>query len=249
MGRGLAEDIRENYNESVNAFSIAILLNPDSYYAWYSKGIDLRNRANIAGKESDIFDSIDAFDKSSKSKEEEVTPQMRSLAFVEKGKTIEMLNLNKYENKLVLALDAYNNSNDYFENAEAYFGKGRMLYLIGKGSLDNLSYIKAEEAYDKAIHLDPLNAEYHNGKANALFAQGEKKLNASLLEYENSIILDPDLAAAYKGKGNVLFQKKDYCGALSAYNTANEKDPNENLYRDHIQETRDAINSSSQTCS
>jgi len=155
-----------------------------------------------------------------------------------------MLDYEKYLPRLKFedALDAYNESvKKDASNVEAHFGKGRMLYFIGKRDSNNRSFIEAEKAYNEAIHRDPMNAEYHNGKANALFAQGRKKLNASLLEYENAIILDPDLAAAYCGKGNVLFELSDFKGALEAYNVAIEKDPTNELYNQKVKETNKKI--------
>ena len=244
MGMGMSEYMVKKYSESVNNFSKAILLNNSSYAAWYDKGISLRYLAYIdtsGHKEDDIKESIDAFDNASKCNG---ANQMKSQAFLAKGKTIEMLDYENYLPRLKFedALDAYNESvKKDASNVEAHFGKGRMLYFIGKRDSNNRRFIEAEKAFNDAIDLDPLNAEYHNGKANALFAQGRKKLNASLLEYENAIILDPDLAAAYCGKGNVLFELSDFKGALEAYNVAIEKDPTNELYNQKVKETNKKI--------
>lgn len=236
LGIGLVESKLNKYPESINNFSKAILLNPDSYVAWYNKGINLQYL-------NKTYEAIDAYDNASKSKEIINAPSEKSRALVKKGNAIENIPYGTLHRKHDMSLIEYREASKSDDsNAEAHFGIANSLYLIGKQASNNSSvefYKDAEAEYKEAIRHDPLDAELYNGEGNALYAQN--KSNESLREYENAIILDPDMAKAYNGKGNALEELKKYNEARDAFMRARQIDPSTPTYQYNLENINTTI--------
>ncbi|HWB62753.1 MAG TPA: tetratricopeptide repeat protein, partial [Chitinophagales bacterium] len=82
---------------------------------------------------------------------------------------------------------------------------------------------KALADYNKAIELDPRNADFYNNRGNVW--RKKKEYEKALADYDKAIELDPTDAKAYGNRGIVWDDKKEYEKALADYNKAIELDP------------------------
>ncbi len=64
-----------------------------------------------------------------------------------------------------------------------------------------IPYRQALESNDRRLIDEPLNANLHVGKGEALFGLGRHQ--EALAAYEKAIRLAPDLSEAYRGRGKV----------------------------------------------
>ena len=81
----------------------------------------------------------------------------------------------------------------------------------------------AVDLYDKAIKLDPANAQYRFDRARALKAQN--RLEAALLAYDKAVALDPAYADAWSGRGHVLRELGRTEEALASFDRAVQIQP------------------------
>ncbi|MEO8606235.1 MAG: tetratricopeptide repeat protein [Chloroflexota bacterium] len=89
------------------------------------------------------------------------------------------------------------------------------------------NYEQAISNDNKAIELEPNNAQVYLSRANTYAAQ--EKLADALSDYEHAIALQPDLTDAYTGRGNVYLGQKRYDDALADFDkalTLNPASPN-----------------------
>jgi Flp pilus assembly protein TadD len=96
---------------------------------------------------------------------------------------------------------------------EDWFNKGIALEDLGK-------YDEAIQAFDKALELDPQNAEAWSEKGYALGELG--KYDEAIQALDKAIELDPQNAEAWSEKGVVLELLNKTTGADAAYASANE---------------------------
>lgn len=131
-------------------------------------------------------------------------------------------------------------------NADAYFYRGELLRLIGRGeeyargiadleeavrlnpSYDRAFFLlgyhnsreqpeKAMEYFNKAIELNPRNPEYYTGPGDLyIISQYDK----AILWYKKAIEVDPNYARAYMGLGMVYWNKDDYVNSKRFYEQA-----------------------------
>jgi len=97
------------------------------------------------------------------------------------------------------------------QDALEWFEKGVLLMQSG-------SLIKALDAFNHTIQLDPTCARNWNGKGNVLCELGRHE--EALEVYDYAIKLDPAYTAAWNGKGNVFYVFGHYEKALEAYERA-----------------------------
>ena len=108
----------------------------------------------------------------------------------------------------------------------------RAWYRVGKLLVVPLKlYTESEDAYRKAIELDPNFAHPWNGLGNLLKDQ-LKRYEEAESAYRKAIELDPNFAHPWNGLGSLLqYQLKKYEEAESAYRKAIELDPdNANIW-------------------
>ena len=98
----------------------------------------------------------------------------------------------------------------------------RALAWVKNNKLD-----KALADYNKAIELDPNNAEAYISRGIAWVST--HRLNNALADFSKAIELDPKNVAAYTGRGAVRQGKRELDKALADYNKAIELDPNNAL--------------------
>jgi tetratricopeptide (TPR) repeat protein len=94
--------------------------------------------------------------------------------------------------------------------------QGNALYDQGK-------YDEAVQAYDKAIEVNPENADTWYNKGLAL--ERQNKYNEAIQAYDKAIELDPKDADAWSAKGAALNSQDKYDEAIQAYDKAIEIDP------------------------
>ena len=95
--------------------------------------------------------------------------------------------------------------------------KGDALYNQGK-------YDEAIQAYDRAIEIDPEDAETWGNKGDALYNQG--KYDEAILALDRVIELDPEYSMAWNNKGYAFVLQGKYEEAIQALDKAIELDPN-----------------------
>ena len=77
--------------------------------------------------------------------------------------------------------------------------------------------------YDKAIEIDPENADLYFSRA--LFKNARADEEGALADYDKAIDLNPEHANAYNNRGDVKRALDEYQGALADYNKAIELNP------------------------
>ena len=94
--------------------------------------------------------------------------------------------------------------------------EGLALYELGK-------YKEAIQCYDKAIDIDPDDADAYYNKGCALDSLEQYK--EVIKYYDKAIEIDPDDADAYNNKGYALYCLKQYKEAIKCYDKVIEIDP------------------------
>ena len=84
-------------------------------------------------------------------------------------------------------------------------------------------YDEAIAKFEKAVELDPKNANPHIGWGAMLDEQ--KKYDEAITQYQKAIALDPKCADAYNNWGTVLDEQKKYDEAIAKFQKAIELDP------------------------
>jgi tetratricopeptide (TPR) repeat protein len=85
---------------------------------------------------------------------------------------------------------------------------------------------QAEEALvplNRAIELDPKNAQAYNNRGRALAATHDEK--GALADYEKAMQLDPKYSSPFTNRGNIKKDNRDYKGAIADYTHAIELKP------------------------
>ena len=92
--------------------------------------------------------------------------------------------------------------------------------------VSNLNLNKPEKAlkdFNRAIEIDPSQANAYVGRANTLLTMG--RFEESLPDYNRAIEIDPELANAYANRGSVHSHLGHYEQAIADYEKALELDP------------------------
>jgi tetratricopeptide (TPR) repeat protein len=198
INKGNALYLQGKYEEAIQAYDIAIELDPKYAEAWYNKGNALRNQGRYN-------EAIQAYN---------TTIEINSRhAGAWNNKGLALKNQGKYEE----AIQAYDIAIQLDPKyTGAWNNKGNALYLQGKCE-------EAIQAYDIAIQLDPKSTEAWDNKGNALYSQS--KYSGAIEAYDIAIELDPKYAKAWYNKGNALYSQGRYEEAIQAYDIAIELDP------------------------
>jgi len=224
----------KRYEEALAAYEQTIRLDPNDFYAYFSKGLALGNLKRYE-------EALAAY--------KQTTRLNPNYAYAYFGKKLAFGNLKSYELDLIVYEQAIHlNPND----ASTYYGKGNILRKLkhyeealrtynqairldpnfasayyGKGNIFNdlKRYEEALTAYEQVIRLDPTHAYAYYGIGDALHYL--KYDEEALTAFDQSIRLDPNFALAYYGKGIALRDLKRYEEALTAFDQAIRFDPND----------------------
>ena len=99
----------------------------------------------------------------------------------------------------------------------AYFAR------FGTYKLDACDYDSAIANYDRAIALDPDDADAYHNRGIAKDAQGDYA--AAIADFDRAIALEPDGADVYHNRGVAKAEQGDYAGAIADYDRVIALDP------------------------
>ena len=139
------------------------------------------------------------------------------------GKRSSILEIGPLFPLILVALAASSLTAVAEDTAEDWVAKGQELMM--NGSLE-----EAIAAYDRAIDLDPDDAEAWVGRGYAqsrlaFLAEEPAMYNESLLSFERAIELNRSYSSAWSGKSYVLSIMERYDEAIEAYDASLEMDP------------------------
>jgi tetratricopeptide (TPR) repeat protein len=95
--------------------------------------------------------------------------------------------------------------------------------LLGEIELSQRNFPKAEEAFRKAIEIQPLWPAPHNNLAGLMLVQGKK--DEAISGLEAAVKANPDNLAAYLSIAQIYVQGKDYKKAMETYERALARKP------------------------
>ncbi len=220
------------YNESIEAYDEALLIDSSYKVAWCNKGLAL----NVLGRYNDsllayneaieidskyaaawngkgrVFSNLDRYNESIEAYDEALnTSPEYAVAWYNKGVSLEKL--GRY-NDSIQAYDKAIKINQNF--ADAWFNKGNILYKQKK-------YNESINAYDETLHIDSKYADAWDGKGLAYYKS--HKYNESINAYNEAIKINPDYIKALNNKGVTLYVIGNYSDSIDAYDEAINIDP------------------------
>jgi tetratricopeptide (TPR) repeat protein len=183
------------YDEAIQAYDKAIELDYlEDTYAWYNKGLAL-------AKQSKYDEAIQAFDKAI-----EINPKdadawnnkglalgklgltAESKAAIDRAKELETEGSTGTPGTISISPNATGTAKDWFDEGNTLYAQGR--------------YDDAIQAFDKAIEIDPQDADVRYNKGAPLY--GQKKYGEAIQAYDKAIEIDPQYALAWNYKGLAL---------------------------------------------
>ncbi|MCK4731057.1 MAG: tetratricopeptide repeat protein, partial [Methanophagales archaeon] len=189
----------EEWNEKVEDYNKAIVLNPYDAEAYFSRGLTYSHLEEYERAIEDYSKAI-------------VLNPKYAVAYYNRGLTYDIL--YQYER----AIEDYSKAIELDPKyAVAYTNRG-VVY-------DDLEqYKRAIEDYNKALELDPNDILAYNGRG--LTYSHLKEYERAIEDYSKAIELDPKYAVAYNNRGIVYDILGQYERAIEDYNKAIELDPN-----------------------
>lgn len=234
--KGFIYHDRGQYQEAINAFSLAIQKNPKaSLYS--NRGLTKKISGDLEGALQDVTQaiSIRPSDHELYLNRVAIYQQMGDLknAFLDVESAIKM-NPNFADAYLFRGIlwhkeKAYEKAIQDFSkclelnpnSAEAYNSRSVVRADIGE-------LLGALEDANQAILLDSQNEKFYNSRGYAkerLF-----DIDGALADYHQSTVINPRYAIAYYNRGNMRAEKRDLHGALQDLQMAMELDPKESDY-------------------
>jgi len=152
------------------------------------------------------------------------------------------------------ALDAYLNAQKYCLPSDTK-QLGSIITNMGTVYQAMENYANAIKCYQKALQLDPSNADASQGlktaqagqqdkavgelskKADALFKAGD--YDGAIAAYQQLLQNDPKDPAVHFNIGAAMQLKKDFDGAITEYNMAISLDPKNKSYQDSLAKVKD----------
>ncbi|WP_345269000.1 tetratricopeptide repeat protein [Nibrella viscosa] len=194
---------KQEYREAIRFYTEAINKKPDFADAYNNRGLAKYRNGDLPGALADYDKAID------------IDPNFEA-AYLNRADVRNDLN------------DAQNSLADLQRIEKTY--KDSAFYQARLGEtytrLNNLA--PAQAAFDKAIRLDPNNAEALTNRGALLFQQKAYKL--SQLDLERALQLNPKQHEALNNLSMILARSKNYESALAYVNRALEQKPNQPYY-------------------
>lgn len=197
------------YNQSLLAFDKALEQDPKDADAWHAKGVTLIHFAQYKEGQTGRTDEIEGMLKEALNainKAIDIDPQTPG-ALENRASLLETMGKHKE------ALEKANSTQDL---AKVWYN--RAVALRNEGKFD-----KAITAYDKAIELDPQDAEAKIDKGLTFLVMG--RFNESLAAYDEALEIEPDSSYTWIEKGLVLSRMEQFNESLVAYEEALRIDP------------------------
>ena len=241
----------DRYDEAIQAFDQAIALNPDFIHlAYYGKGKVLgygrKYEAALASIEqatetepnfttaflikSSFLSKLNRFDE--------------ALVAIDKAISLQQDNANLYNQQgaILSSVERYSEAEAAYKQAIKF--SPRSIFYYNRGIVYDNQGRKdlALVDYNRAIYLNPNDAQAHNNRGLLNFNQGKSEL--ALNDYNLAILLNPRDPDAYYNRGNLYKDLEETDLALNDYNSVILLDPKYakaynnrgNLYKD-LEET------------
>lgn len=188
-GLGLVYSLVYRYQDSINKFEEAIVLNPSDYAAWGNKGASLANLNRYD-------EAVDAYDRAIELNQKK--------AWIWSNKASALYSLARYNESLQASKNAIELDP---KSSLAWTNKAGALYNLGR-------YNESIQACEMAIDLEPELSSAWNIKGAALMSI--ERYNESLRAFEKAIVLSPLYSPAWSNKGATLFRMGKYNESLQA---------------------------------
>ena len=202
LNRGDNHYDAERYDEALNAFEQALLLDPNDATAHYGKGLTLYSLQRYD-------EAIIAFDHAIL-----LNPDFTP-AYI--NKSAALLALQLYDEVILTAEQATRCDPNL---ALAYNNKGAALKELGL-------YTEAVAAFEQAIRLDPNSTIAYYNKGLAL--KDLQHYTEAIIAFDSALRLDPTCTQAYASKGGALLELQRYDEALEIYEQLIRLEPTDPL--------------------
>ena len=200
------------YEEALPLIEKALEEDPNNAKLWGYKGVALRN----TGKPHLACPCYE--------KALEINPEDPDM-WLNRGMSIRFMNR---KDSHLQAVESYQNAVKYDPTCvDALNNLGNVTSRIAFTTVDREEaakwYKMSEEAYGKAVSLQPDRAELHCNMAVLYHKEG--RLNDALAEAAAAIAIDPDYQDGWYTKGCILSDLHDDLGAIEAYNEVVKRSP------------------------
>ena len=194
-----------NYNDAIDAYSKTIELSPEHDEAYKKRGW-----AYV--KLGELDHAIKDYEKVT-----EINPVVKTEFFYDKD-----------DKKIMraIAYNYYHYPKSVEENIESIkLDSNYILPFVCRGLLYEIigEWKQAIQNYDKAIEIDPSDANIYRYRGRCYRSSGQGK--QAIQNYDRAIKLNPKLAGAFWERGTIHVLNKDYKLAIEDYNKATELDP------------------------
>lgn len=204
-----SNDDPDRFDQSLQAFDKALELDPKDADAWHAKGVTLIHFAQYkegqTGRTEEVEgmlnEALNAINKAI-----DLDPQTPG-ALENRASLLETM--GKHDE----ALEKANSTQDL---AKVWYNRAAVLRNEGK-------FDEALGAYDKAIELDPQDAEAKIDKGITFLVMG--KFNESLAAFDEALAIEPNSSYTWIEKGLVLSRMEQFNESLKAYEEALRMDP------------------------
>lgn len=233
LKKGIGYQTAQEYEKAIDAFSKAIILNPDDLNSYYFRGSVNTILGQYEKAISDYSKIIYLFPNDATAYFQRGTVYGRNL----KNYELAIKDFNKSIELSPNYVDAYNNRGLTYSELKMYekaiddynialkIKPNEIEILNNRGiAFKNLqNYQKAITDYTKVIHLNPTYAEtYYN---RGLVYDKLKKYKEAISDYDKAIYLKPDNASIYNNRGIIYYMLNKYDNALEDFNKSIELEP------------------------
>lgn len=220
INRGSARVKKSDFNGAADDFTKAIGIDPSNYVSYYNRGLVRKEMNDLDGAIADFNKAI------------EINPEdadiyyARGLALGKRGDTeglydfMKVLKLSPEHPAAQVIRDVVKRRKDKPSSRESgseeFNSTGALFANMGR--ID-----EALENFNRAIQLNPNNAEAHANRGGILFTKGD--FRDAIIDYTRAIEINPGFAGAYYSRGKVREKIKDLDGAIADFSKAIEIGP------------------------